>query len=173
MLKPQLNESDSDTAGSEQNIQNQAIHFLCAHHRDWLYFNSHKGMDYLQQMQLKGEFLAEQQRWQEALSQLGCAWESNQILLDIYGSEKLFLVTQLGCLTVLLHHCLEQLQQFEVARQVCIQAGNKLYQAVRNVQPDSDEYAYVMQCIAHLRDPAQFRLYLMNASSGAEQWPMH
>lgn len=173
MLKSQLNLNKSGTTHPGARKQKKNVNFLCAHHRDWLYFNSHLGFDYLHQMQLKGEILAEQQCWQEALPQLGCAWETSQILLDIYGTEHLYLITQLGCLTVLLHHCLEQLKQAELAQQVCTQASNKLLQAVASVQSDSDEYAYIMQCIAHLRNPTQFRLYLMSPRSGTKQWPTH
>ncbi|BDX05110.1 hypothetical protein [Planctobacterium marinum] len=173
MLKSQLKHIQCDATHTDAQTQNKTINFLCTHHRDWLYFNSHLGLDYLHQMQLKGEILAEQQCWQEALPQLGCAWETSQILLDIYGTEHLNLITRLGCLTVLLHHCLEQLEQVELAQQVCAQASNKLLQAVAAVKPETDEYAYIMQCIAHLRNPAQFSLYLMNSTSGIEQWPIH
>ena len=97
------------------------IRFLCAHHRDWVYFHSQEALENLEQMQLKGEFLLEHQKWVEALPLLGCAWEISEILLELYNDETTFLVNRFGCLTMLLCSCLKKMGHHDCAEQIILQ----------------------------------------------------
>lgn len=161
---------------SEKNRDSQStprLRFLCPHHRDWVYFNSQEALASLEQMQLKGEFLIEHHKFQEALPFIGCAWETVEILLELYTGERSLLVTRFGCLTVLLDNCFRQLKQKACAEQVCKQAIATLLSSVEQLDPESDAYAYALQCIAQLRKPEMFQLYLLPTPLSQRSALMH
>ncbi|MCC2608208.1 hypothetical protein [Planctobacterium marinum] len=161
---------------SEKNTHNQShpkLRFLCPHHRDWVYFNSQEALASLEQMQLKGEFLLEHHKYQEALPLIGCAWETVEILLELYTGERSTLVTRFGCLTVLLDNCFRSLKQKVCAEHVCKQAVETLKTSVEQLDPTSDAYEYVSQCIAQLQKPELFRFYLMPIPASQRSVAMH
>jgi len=160
----------SESVEVKQNIR---LHFLCAHHRDWIYFHSAEALSHLDQMQLKGEFLLEHQKWQEALPHVGSAWEITEILLELYSGEKTFLVNRLCCLTLLLNTCLLKLGHKECADQVCEQSAEALRTVLKQLESGSENYDYVCQCIEQLSSADVMKFYLVPGYSNKNEQALH
>ena len=137
------------------------ITFLCPHHRDWVYFNSQDALDTLDQIQIKGEILIDHQKWAEALPFIGSAWETTEILLQLYSGENISLVNRLGCLTILLCSCLEKLGHKDCANKICHQTTSALTVQLLQMQENSEKHTYLMACIEQLKTPEKFRVHII------------
>lgn len=155
-LSENLHSSIQRAVNSEHRLS-----FLCPHHRDWVYFNSQEALEHLDQMQLKGEFLLEHQRWTQALPLIGSAWETSEILLQLYSGEKTFLVNRLCCLTVLLSNCMERLGHKDCAQKVCEQTRQGLTNLAQQFEADSEHRLYLSRCVEQLKSPERLKLYLL------------
>ena len=153
------NRHQPTTESASVSQQTEKLHFLCAHHRDWVYFNSQEALEHLEQIQLKGEFLLEHQKWQEAMPLLGCAWETTSILLDLYSGEKTFLVNKLCGQTILLSTCLSRLGHLESARQISAQTLSTLSTLREQLDPKSENHTHLQKCMTQLQDIEFFPLY--------------
>lgn len=163
------NSPDQSPENLQRSVAHQLrLHFLCPHHRDWVYFNSQKALEHLEQIQLKGELLLEHQRWSKALAQLGSAWEITDILLQLHSGEKNFLVNRLCCLNQLLCQCLLRMGHSDCAQQVRQQSCQILSVVEQQLAPDSENRLYLMQCIDHMKsqlaEPDSVQHYLSMGS---------
>ena len=51
-----------------------ALTFLCPKHRDWVYFHPQEAISCIEDSQDKGELLIQNNKWQEAVAFVGCAF---------------------------------------------------------------------------------------------------
>lgn len=167
-LSNQIDSALIRAANSEQRLT-----FLCPHHRDWVYFHSQDALAHLDQIQIKGEILLEHRKWREALPFVGCAWETAEILLQLYSGEKTFLVNRLCCLTVLLNRCLDKNGHKAYAEQVCRQTQSVLTLALHQLDQSSGQHSYLMFCIEQLKHPERFQVYLSPLAGGGESNALH
>ena len=155
-------QQNTDTSISRAVKSEKRLSFLCPHHRDWVYFNSQDAQQHLDQIQIKGEILMEHHKWAEALPLIGCAWETTEILLQLYSGEKTFLVNRLGCLTVLLCRCMEQLGHKECADLICEQTRSALAMQMLQMEQNSEKYNYLQGCIEQLKTPERFQVHFLS-----------
>ena len=159
-MKSHENEVNSLTGDAVQS--EKRLSFLCPYHRDWVYFNSREAFGHLEQLQVKGEILLEHNKWLEAIPFIGSAWETAEILLQLYSGEKTFLVNRFGVLTVFLCTCLEKLKHKECAGQICHQARSALTIQLLQLREGSDLHSYLMGCIEQLKNPDRFQVYVFS-----------
>lgn len=57
------------------------LRFLCANHREWLYSQPEQAVHSCANSFETGWHLCQQEKWQDALPQMGCAFETAEILL--------------------------------------------------------------------------------------------
>lgn len=146
------------------------IRFLCDYNRDWVYFHSKENLD---QMQLKGEFLLEHQKWVEALSLIGCAWKTSEILLELYNGEKTFLVNRFDCVTMFLMPCLEKMGHQECAEQINQQTQSTLNALALQLEESSEQRVWLMSCIALLQISSPYQIHLLLFASEVTDTILH
>ena len=61
------------------------LRFLCANHRAWLCSQPEQAMHWCANSYETGWHLCQQENWQEALPQMGCAFETAEILLTTHA----------------------------------------------------------------------------------------
>ncbi|MBE1299461.1 MAG: hypothetical protein GJ680_06105 [Alteromonadaceae bacterium] len=105
----------------------------------------------LEQAQQNGELLLQQAKWREALPFLGCAFETVEILMELYQGEADILVSKLTSLTVLLTSCLEKLECSEHAKIVFAQSYSSLNQLLANEESSSASRTHLKVCMQSLR----------------------
>ena len=149
------------------------IRFLCDYNRDWVYFHSKEALENLDQMQLKGEFLLEHQKWVEALSLIGCAWKTSEISLELHKGEKTFLVNRFGCLTMFLMSCLEKMGYQECAEQINQQTQSTLNALALQLEESSEQRVWLMSCIAQLQASSPYQIHLLPFASEATDTILH
>ena len=152
---------------------NQRLRFLCHHHHDWVYFNSQEALEKLDQIQIKGEILMEHLNWAQALPLFGCAWETSEILLQVYGGDKPILVNRFACLAVMINVCLERLGQKECAELVCRQTLSILAMTSLQMEQGTENYNYLMDCMEQLKHPENFKLYVPSEAKDAAVNVLH
>ena len=125
--------------------------FLCSLHREWVYFHSQAALSYLDDAQKKGEAFMEEDDWQEALPFLGCAFETTEILLEVQGAEKTFLLGRLTSLSILLAKVFNQLGRSNYGQLVLEQAEKRLQDVAAISLSHKLRLSYVQQCIFAIR----------------------
>lgn len=132
------------------------LKFLCPNHRDWVYFHPQDALLKLEQSQYYGELLLQQGKWREALPFLGCAYETNEILFELYHGEVDFLVTHLTSLTVLLTACLEKLSCSEHAKLVFVQTYSTLNRVLSEQTDRNVNKEHIKLCLNNLKHNKAF-----------------
>ena len=127
------------------------LSFLCSVHREWIYFHSQTALSYLDNAQEKGEAFIAENDWQEALPFLGCAFETTEILLEIQGAEKTFLLGRLTSLSILLAKIFNQLDKCNHGRLILDQAEKRLQNVAMISLGNKLRLGYVQQCILAIR----------------------
>lgn len=122
------------------------LRFLCPHHRDWVYFHPQEAHQKLAQSWRYGELLIEQEKWREAVPFLGCAYETTEILLELYSTGGHSLPETLTEQCVSLGHCLLRLNCSEYARLVFKQTLSSLH----NVREEGFSELIITRCLAKL-----------------------
>lgn len=125
--------------------------FLCPTHRDWMYFHPQEALLYIDNNQHQGEWFMQQNNWEQASAFLGCAFETTEILMELQGSERSFLVSRLTSLAVLLSESFNQLQTLNIGKQVLEQTVLKLQLAAQNSVSNEPRHAYIQQCIQDIK----------------------
>ncbi|MEP1449282.1 MAG: hypothetical protein ABJK37_24475 [Paraglaciecola sp.] len=129
--------------------------FLCSTHRDWVYFHPQEALANLDEAQIKGELLMQRDKWQEATTFLGCAFETTEILMELQGAEKSFLLSRLTSLAICLAVSFKKLDAIKHQHIVLHQAEQKL-QAVANTSlGNKSRLAFVQECILAIRNYQQ------------------
>ena len=127
------------------------LSFLCSVHREWVYFHSQTALSYLEDAQQKGEAFMGQNDWQEALPFLGCAFEATEILIEVQGTEKTFLLGRLTALSILLAKVFNQLGRSNYGQLVLDQAEKRLKDVAAISLGHKLRLSYVQQCIFAIR----------------------
>ena len=136
-----------------------ALTFLCPVHRDWVYFHPQEALSYMEGSQNQGESLLQQQDWHEAIAYLGCAFETAEILMELQGAGKSFLLSRLTSLAVLLATSFNQLNENNCGQIILKQAQQKLQEAADTSLGDKPRLAYIQECIFSIRtSQAQLRV---------------
>ena len=125
--------------------------FLCPVHREWVYFHSQTALSYLDNVQEKGEAFMQADDWQQALPFLGCAFETTEILLEVQGAEKTFLLGRLTSLSILLAKIFNQLGRNNYGQIILEQAENRLQDVATISLGHKLRLSYVQQCIVAIR----------------------
>lgn len=128
-----------------------ALTFLCPVHRDWVYFHPQEALSYLESSQHQGESLLQQQNWHEAIAHLGCAYEATEILMELQGAGKSFLLSRLTSLAILLATSFNQLNEHDCAQLVLKQAQQNLQQAADISLGNKPRLAYIQECLFSIR----------------------
>lgn len=124
------------------------LNFLCPVHRDWVYFHPQEALSYLEDAQQQGEALIQRQDWQEAIKFLGCAFETTEILMELQGGQKSFLLSRLTSLAVLLGTSFEKLNANSYKQLILKQAQQKLTAASGDSLGNKPRQAYIQQCLS-------------------------
>lgn len=127
--------------------------FLCATHREWLYFHSEEGTSFIEDSHRKGEYLIQQEQWKNAIPFVGGAFEATEILLELYGSDKTWLLTELTLLAILLVDCMHKINKSEQAQSINQRALTWLYAAQKQQSDNSNNVSFVQNCISYLTGP--------------------
>ena len=128
-----------------------AINFLCPTHRNWVYFHPQEALSELEQTQQQGELLMKKQDWPEACTFLGCAFETIEILMQLQGGTKSFLLGRLTVLASMLSHAFYQQSEYEYQHQIITQAKHKLQTAAQASLGNKPRLAYIQECISTLK----------------------
>lgn len=96
--------------------------FLCSVHREWVYFHPQEALSNLDDTQDAGEIFIKQENWQQAMAYLGCAFETAEILLELQGTKKPFLVKRYTALALLLASVFKNLRAGDYEQLVLNQA---------------------------------------------------
>tara|TARA_R110002167_G_scaffold361999_1_gene580817 strand:+ start:13897 stop:14352 length:456 start_codon:yes stop_codon:yes gene_type:complete len=128
-----------------------ALNFLCPVHRDWVYFHPQEALSYIENSQQQGETLLQQQNWHEAIAHLGCAFEATEILMELQGAAKSFLLSRLTSLAALLANSFKQLNEHHCAQLILQQARDKLQQAADASLGNKPRLTYIQECLFTIR----------------------
>ena len=128
-----------------------ALTFLCPTHREWVYFNPNEAITCIEDAQEKGELLIQDQKWQDAVAFLGCAFETTEILMEMQGTVSSYLLTKVTSLSLLLAGAFENLDAKNHARLILKQAENALHEAANNCLGNKPVLARIQQCIMSVR----------------------
>ncbi|MBO1254264.1 hypothetical protein J3L16_01040 [Alteromonas sp. 5E99-2] len=127
-----------------------AMTFLCPTHKDWLYFHSEQGIDFIEDAHRKGEYLVQQESWKKAVPFLGCAFEATEILLELYGKDKTWLLTELTLLAIQLQDCLKETGSEKYTSSISNRALRWLDAAVRDPATEPNKISFLKNCIESL-----------------------
>jgi hypothetical protein len=128
-----------------------SLNFLCSVHRDWVYFHPQDALAQLEGTQQQGEALLQKQQWQEAIMFLGCAFETTEILIELQGNEKSFLLSRLTTLAMLLATCFTRLDAMSYGQMILKQAQKNLQVAANNSLGNQPKQIHVQQCLVAVR----------------------
>ena len=126
--------------------------FLCSVHREWVYFHPQTALSYLDDAQEKGEACMEENKWQEALPFIGCAFETTEILLEVQGVENTFLLGRLTSLSMLLARIFNQLDRSDYGQLILEQAEKRLRHIATISLGHKLRLNYIMQCIFSIKN---------------------
>jgi len=124
--------------------------FLCPTHKDWLYFHSEQGIDFIEDAHRKGEYLVQQESWKKAVPFLGCAFEATEILLELYGKDKTWLLTELTLLAIQLQDCFKETGSEKYTSSISIRALRWLEAAASDPTTDPNKISFIKNCIESL-----------------------
>lgn len=127
-----------------------ALTFLCNTHRDWLYFHSTEGLQFADDAYRKGCLLAEQNKPKEAIPFLGCAFEAIEILLELHGAEKVFLIAQLTAIASRLCDSLQQVSLSQYIEEIVNRSLLWVDSEVSNETLFEPERAFLQRCTESL-----------------------
>ena len=128
-----------------------ALTFLCPVHRDWVYFHPQEALSQLEGTQQQGEVLMQQQDWQEAVTFLGCAFETTEILIEVQGIEKSFLLSRLTTLAMLLATSFAMLNAMSHGQVILAQAQQKLQIVADHSLGNKSRQYHVQQCLSAVK----------------------
>lgn len=131
-----------------------ALTFLCSVHREWVYFHPQEALSYLEDAQQKGESYLQHNDWKEALPFLGCAFETVEILLELQGSTKPFLITRITSLALLLANAFDKLNADKYRHTVLARAEQKLLNLSESLSNDNAKTSFVGKCLLTIRTSA-------------------
>ena len=124
-----------------------ALTFLCPIHRDWVYFHPQDALAQLEETQQQGEARMQKQEWQEAIAFLGCAFETTEILIELQGFEKSFLLSRLTTLAMLLAASFAKLNAMSYGEVILKQAQQKLQMVADHSLGNKSKQYHVQQCL--------------------------
>ncbi|MFT2090052.1 hypothetical protein [Paraglaciecola sp. 2405UD69-4] len=128
-----------------------SINFLCPDHRNWVYFHPQEALSYLDDAQGVGEKLLREKDWQEATAYLGCAFETTEILMELQGATKSFLLGRLTVLASMLANAFYHQKAYQYQEQIITQAKANLHTAAQASLGNKPRLAYIQECIASLK----------------------
>lgn len=127
-----------------------AMTFLCPTHKDWLYFHSEQGIDFIEDAHRKGEYLVQQESWKKAVPFFGCAFEATEILLELYGKDKTWLLTELTLLAIQLQECLKKAGSEQYSSSISNRALVWLDAAICDPATEPNKVSFLKNCIESL-----------------------
>jgi hypothetical protein len=128
-----------------------ALTFLCPVHRDWVYFHPQDALVQLEGTQQQGEVFVQKQQWQEAMPFLGCAFETTEILIELQGNGKSFLLSRLTTLAILLATNFANLNAMNYAQLILKQAQEKLQMVADNSLDNQPKQDHIEQCLVAVK----------------------
>lgn len=128
-----------------------ALSFLCSVHRDWVHFHPQTALTYLEDSQNQGELLIQAKNWKDAISFLGCAFEATEILIELQGIEKTFLLGRLTTLAMMLADSFEEQKALGYKAMILLQAEQKLKMAAEVSLGNKARLALIQKCIFSIR----------------------
>jgi hypothetical protein len=137
-----------------------ALTFLCSVHRDWVYFHPQEALAQLQATQQQGEALMQKQEWQEAMTFLGCAFETTEILIELRGNEQSFLLSRLTNLAMLLAISFAKLNAISYGQDILKQAQQKLHMVARNSLGNQPTQDHIQQCLVAVKSSLEELVFM-------------
>ena len=129
-----------------------ALTFLCPVHRDSVYFHPQNALAQLEKTQHQGEIFMQKQEWQEAITFLGSAFETTEILLKLQGIEKSFLLSRLTTLAILLATSFAKSNAMSYGEEVLKQAQQRLQMIADSSLANQTERDHVEQCLMAVKN---------------------
>lgn len=126
--------------------------FLCARHRDWVYFNAAEAICYMEEAWQKGDLLIAQFYWKEAIPFIGCALETCDILLMLHPPKQKSMLAKLTLLTFKLRACLLNLGEVRRANQVVSHSLEVLADARKEQSLRQSVLIYLKSCEKSLQN---------------------
>lgn len=124
-----------------------ALTFLCPLHRDWVYFHPQDALAQLDGTQYQGEVLMQKHEWHEAMTFFGCAFETTEILIELEGFGKSFLLSRLTTLAMLLANSFAKLNAINHGQLVLKQTQIKLQLIAESFLGNQPKQDHVEQCL--------------------------
>ena len=141
------------------------VSFLCPEHRDWVYFNQNEALSWVESAHYQGEVCIEHNQWQQAMNQLGCAFEATEILLDLQGPSTTFLVTRLTSLSLSLTQCFKQVSLPNFGLALLDQVAQRLHIAIDISGGCPEKTAFLNHCLEKINNHYQLGLHSSSTAS--------
>lgn len=150
-----------------------ALTFLCPVHRDWVYFHPQDALAQLEGTQYRGEVHMQKQQWQEAMPFLGCAFETTEILIELQGNEKSFLLSRLTTLAILLATNFANLNAMNYAQLILKQAQTKLQLVADNSLGNQPKQDHIEQCLVAVKSRIEQFVFMQPLSQDMSTAQLH
>lgn len=137
-----------------------SLTFLCPVHRDWVYFHPQDALAQLEGTQQRGEEFMQKQEWQEAVTFLGCAFETTEILIVLQDIEKSFLLSRLTTLAMLLAASFAKLNAMSYGEVILKQAQQKLQMIADNSLDNQPKHDHVEQCLMAVKNSLEQLVFM-------------
>jgi hypothetical protein len=150
-----------------------ALTFLCPVHRDWVYFHPKDALVQLEETQQQGEFFMQKQQWQEAMPFLGCAFETTEILIELQGNGKSFLLSRLTTLAILLATNFANLNAMNYAQLILKQAQEKLQMVADNSLDNQPKQDHIEQCLVAVKSRLEQFVFMHPLAQNMSRAELH
>ncbi|AGH46811.1 hypothetical protein [Paraglaciecola psychrophila] len=137
-----------------------ALNFLCPVHRDWVYFHPQDALTQLEETQQQGEALMQKREWQEAIMFFGSAFETTEILIELQGNEKSFLLSRLTTLAMLLATSFAKLNAMTYGQLILKQAQTRLQLIAENSLGNQPKQEHVEQCLVAVKSSLEQLVFI-------------
>ena len=137
-----------------------ALTFLCPVHRDSVYFHPQNALAQLEKTQHQGEIFMQKQEWQEAITFLGSAFETTEILIKLQGIEKSFLLSRLTTLAILLATSFAKSNAMSYGEEILKQAQQKLHMVARNSLGNQPTQDHIQQCLVAVKSSLEELVFM-------------
>ena len=142
--------------------------FLCPSHRVWLTANPDFASAHFNRWLTSAQCFRFQQRWQQALPFLGCAYETAELLLKQTHCQSRMLVVQLTTIALLLADTCAKLHRTEEGRQLLHKTQGLLEQ---QAQQHRELWPICQKCLKTLNEkglPGNERLQVGRVGGGLD-----
>lgn len=140
-------------------MQNQ---YLCPVHRKWVSMHPLEALSQIEKAKKQGEFLRQEQLWDEALPFLGCALEMTEVVMEVNKRRSAKYSLLYTALAVSVADTLYRMQEMERASNTLSSSAAWLNEVGCESTHQSKSAICLTECISTLRKGAQFFARLLH-----------